>query len=185
MAGVVVDASPDDLALARSDLPAGFQLAAEKSLASEYVAFYLRPSALDSEASGGNSLLSVLISVGVYTTTVDAESVYLEASADSSARAIEDLQFVSDAATDVVTEPFEGAALGADASEAYRVSYRLMERHIFEYGHRFRLGNVLAYVVVAAIGDPDEPQHLLEDARNLVQRQIDHIADAAQQEGAQ
>jgi hypothetical protein len=181
----VVNASPGDIALTRTDLPAGFQLAAEKSLGPEYVALYLRPSALDPEASGGNSLLSVLTSVGVYTTTVDAERVYLEASGDSNAWAIEDIELASDAATDVVTEPFEGAALGADASEAYRVSYRLMERHIFEYGHRFRLGNVLAYVVVAAIGDPEEPQHLLEDARNLVQQQIDHIADAAQQEGAQ
>jgi hypothetical protein len=47
--------------------------------------------------------------------------------------------------------------------------------------HRFRIGNVLAYVVVAAVGTPDEPEHLLEDARDLVQRQIDHIAGAALQ----
>lgn len=179
--GVVVNASPDDIALTRSDMPAGFQLAVEKSLGREYVALYLRPSALDPEVSGGNSLLSVLTSVGVYTTTAHAENVYLEASADPIEQAIEDIALVSDTATDIVTQPFEGAAQGADASEAYRVTYRLMERRIYEYGHRFRLGNVLAYVVVAAIGNPDEPQHLLEDALDLVQRQIDHIAEATPQ----
>ncbi len=181
MVGVVVNASPDDLVLTRSDMPAGFQLAAEKSSGPEYFALYLRPSALDPEASGGNSLLSVLTSVAVYTTTADAEKVYLEASADPTEPAIEDHALVSGAATDVVTQPFEGAAQGADASEAYRVTYRLMGRRVFEYGHRVRLGNVLAYVVVAAIGNPDEPQHLLEDARDLVQRQINHIAEAAPQ----
>jgi len=180
MAGVVLNASPGDLALTRSDMPAGFQLAAEKSAGREYIALYLRPSALDAEASGGNSLLSVLTSVAVYTTTADAEKAYLEASADPTRRAIEDVELVGGAATDIATQPFEGAAQGADASEAYRVTYRLMERRIFEYGHRVRLGNVLAYVVVAAIGNPDEPPHLLEDARDLVQRQIDHIAEAAQ-----
>ena len=68
---------------------------------------------------------------------------------------------------------------GADASEAFRVTYRLLDRTIVEYGHRFRLGNVLAHVVVAAIGDPNEPASLLGDARDLVQRQIDQIVAAA------
>jgi hypothetical protein len=181
IAGLELNASPADIALTRTDLPAGFQLAAEKSLGREYVALYLRPSALDPEASGGNSLLSVLASVGIYTTTTDAQSVYLEASADPTEQTGEEIPLVSSKATDIVTEPFAGAAQGADASEAYRVTYSLMEQHIFEYGHRFRLGNVLAYVVVAAIGDPDEPQHLLKDARDLVQRQIDHIAEASPQ----
>ena len=181
MAGVVLRASPDGIALTRSDMPAGFQLGAEKSSGSEYVALYLRPSALDPEASGGNTLLSVLTSVGVYTTTVSAEQVYLGASADPSKRAIEDVALVSKSATEVVTEPFVGAVQGADASEAYRVTYRLMGQPIFEYGHRFRVGNVLAYVVVAAIGGPDEPQNLLPDAHDIVQRQIDHIIDAAAQ----
>ncbi len=180
MIGMILHASPEDIALKRSDLPAGFQLAAEKTLGPEYVALYLRPSALDPEASGGNTLLSVLTSVGVYTTTTHAESVYLEAAADPIEQAIEDVGLVSGAATDIVTEKFEGAAQGADASEAYRVSYRLMDQLVFEYGHRLRLGNVLVYVVVAAIGNPDEPQHLLEDARDIVQRQIDHIAGASE-----
>lgn len=181
MTGVVVKAPPEDIALTRSDMPAGFQLGAEKSSGSEYVALYLRPSALDPEASGGNSLLSVLTSVGVYTTTASAEHVYLEATADPTKQAIEDIALVSKSATEVVTEPFVGAVQGADASDAYRVTYRLMGQPIFEYGHRFRVGNVLAYVVVAAIGAPDEPQNLLQDARDLVQRQIDHIVDAAAQ----
>lgn len=179
MTGAVLRASPDDIALIRPDMPAGFQLATEKSSGPEYVALYLRPSALDPEASGGNTLLSVLTSVGVYTSTVSAEQVYLDASADPSKQAIEDIALVSKSATEVVTEPFVGAAQGADASEAYRVTYRLMGQPIFEYGHRFRVGNVLAYVVVAAIGDPEEPQYLLQDARDLVQRQIDHIIEAA------
>lgn len=181
MTGVVVKAPPEDIALTRSDMPAGFQLGAEKSSGSEYVALYLRPSALDPEASGGNSLLSVLTSVGVYTTTASAEHVYLEATADPTKQAIEDIALVSKSATEVVTEPFVGAVQGADASDAYRVTYRLMGQPIFEYGHRFRVGNVLAYVVVAAIGAPDEPQNLLQDARDLIQRQIDHIVDAAAQ----
>lgn len=181
MTGVVVKAPPEDIALTRSDMPAGFQLGAEKSSGSEYVALYLRPSALDPEASGGNTLLSVLTSVGVYTTTASAEQVYLEATADPTKQAIEDIALVSKSATEVVTEPFVGAVQGADASDAYRVTYRLMGQPIFEYGHRFRVGNVLAYVVVAAIGAPDEPQNLLQDARDLVQRQIDHIVDAAAQ----
>jgi hypothetical protein len=181
LAGLALNASPDAVALTRTDLPAGFQLAAEKRSGPEYVALYLRPSALDPDASGGNTLLSVLTSVGVYTTTADAESVYRAASADLTGQAIESAALVSDRATDIVTEPFEGTAQGTDASEAFRVSYRLMEQPVFEYGHRLRLGNVLAYVVVAAIGNPDEPQHLLEDARDLVQRQIDHIAEAAAQ----
>jgi hypothetical protein len=185
IAGAVVDASPSDLALTRTDLPAGFQLAVEKSLGSEYVALYLRPSALDAEESGGNPLLSVLTGVGVYKTTAHAESAYLEASADPADQAIEDIPLISDEATDIVTEPFTGSAQGADASEAYRITYLLMERHVYEYSHRFRVGNVAAYVVVSAIGGPDEPQHLLKGARDIVQRQIDHIAKAAQQEGAQ
>jgi hypothetical protein len=119
--------------------------------------------------------------VGVYTTTVSAEQVYLDASANPSKRSIEDLALVSKSATEVVTEPFDGAVQGADSAEAYRVTYRLMGQPIFEYGHRFRVGNVLAYVVVAAIGGPDEPQNLLPDARNLVQRQIDHIIAAVAQ----
>ena len=179
MTGVVLRASPDDIALTRSDMPAGFQLGAEKSSGAEYVALYLRPSALDPEASGGNTLLSVLTSVGVYTTTVSADQVYLEATADPSKQALEDIALISKSATEVVTEPFAGAAQGADASEAYRVTYRLMGQPIYEYGHRFRVGNVLAYVVVAAIGDPEEPPYLLQDARDLVQRQIDHIIAAA------
>ena len=181
MTGVVLKTSPRDIALTRSDLPAGFQLATEKSAGPEYVALYLRPSALDPEASGGNSLLSVLTSVGIYTTTVNAENIYLEASTNSAGRTNEATALISEKATDVVTESFEGAAQGADASEAYRVSYRLMGKPVFEYGHRFRLGNVLAYVVVAGIGNPEEPQHLLKDARDLVQRQINHIAEAAGQ----
>ena len=88
---------------------------------------------------------------------------------------------ISEQATNVLTAPFESVVEGADASEAYRVTYQLMGRNIYEYGHRFRLGNVLAYVVVAAIGTPEEPEHLLEDARDLVQRQIDRIAEAASQ----
>ena len=60
-----------------------------------------------------------------------------------------------------------------------------MEKHIFEYGHRFRVGNVLAYVVVAAIGNPDEPENLVKAARDLVQRQIDHIAKAVAQSAPQ
>lgn len=178
---VVVDVPPGNIALMRSDLPAGFQLAAEKSLGAEYVALYLRPSAIDPEASGGNSLLSVLTSVGVYTTPIHAENIYLEATTGPTAQPFEDISLAGGTATDIVVQPFDGAVQGADASEAYRVTYRLMERPIFEYGHRFRMGNVLAYVVVAAIGDPDEPEHLLEDARDLVQRQIDHISETAAQ----
>jgi len=179
MAGVVVDASPDAIALTRADMPAGFQLAAEKGEGPEYVALYLRPNAVDEEIAGGNSLLSVLTSVAVYTTTARAEQVYREASGSPTQQNDEDFELLSSAATDIVTEPFAGAAEGVDASEAYRVTYSLMGRRIFEYGHRIRLGNVLAYVVVAAIGDPGEPEHLLGDARDLVQRQIDHIAEAA------
>jgi signal transduction histidine kinase len=43
----MVEASAADLALSRSDMPAGFQLVADKSSGPEYVALYLRPSALD------------------------------------------------------------------------------------------------------------------------------------------
>jgi hypothetical protein len=181
MAELELHASPADIALTRLDLPAGFQLAAEKSSGPEYLALYLRPSSLDPEASGGNSLLSVLVSVGVYTTTVDAKTVYLRASADPSGKAVEDIALVSGSATDIVTQSFDGAAQGANASEAFRVTYSLMDQPVFEYGHRFRLGNVLAHIVVAAVGDQDEPQHLLKDTRDLVQRQIDHIAEAAAQ----
>ena len=176
---VVLKASSGDLALTRSDMPAGFQLAAEKSSGPEYLALYLRPSAAEEEESGGNKLLSVLTVVGVYTTTAAAEQMYLKATADSAEQGIEEAAMISQAATNVVTVPFEGVVDGADASEAYRVTYQLMGRNIYEYGHRFRLGNVLAYVVVAAIGNPNEPEHLLEDARDLVQRQIDRIAEAA------
>jgi hypothetical protein len=182
--GVTVDAPADALALARLDLPAGFQLAAEERSGPEYVALYLRPAALDDAASGGNRLLSVLTTVGVYTTTTDAEGVYRAAS-DPTQQAIEDVALVSEQATDIVTEPFAGAAQGADAAEAFRVTYRLMGRSVYEYGHRLRFGNVLAYVVVAAVGDSQEPSHLLEDARNLVQRQIDKIAANAGQPAAQ
>ncbi|HSN78045.1 MAG TPA: hypothetical protein VL334_23470, partial [Anaerolineae bacterium] len=181
MSGVMLDVTPDAIALTRSDMPAGFQLAAERGLGSEYVALYLRPSALESDASGGNKLLSVLTSVGVYTSTVAAERVYLNASADPTKQAIDDITVGGGAATDVVVEPFAGAAQGAEASEAFRVTYRLMNQAVFEYGHRFRLGNVLGHVVVAAIGDPDEPEHLLRDARDLAQRQIDRIVQAAAQ----
>jgi hypothetical protein len=181
LTGVVLKASPGDLALTRSDMPAGFQLAAEKTLGPEYLALYLRPSALEEEESGGNKLLSVLTSVGVYTTTVAAEEAYLAKTATSGEQEIEEASMISAAATNVVTTPFEGVVQGADASEAYRVSYQLMDQNIYEYGHRFRVGNVLAYVVVAAVGNPNEPQHLLDDTRNLVQRQIDHIMEAADQ----
>lgn len=179
MTGIVLNSLPSDLALMRTDLPAGFQLAAEKALGHEYVALYLRPSALDPKASGGNSLLSVLTSVGVYTSTTDAENIYLEASDGPIEQSIGDVSLANGSATDFVSVSFEGAAQGADMSEAYRVSYRLMDQNVFEYGHRFRLGNVLAYVVVSAIGNPDEPQYLLEDARSIVQRQIDHIVEAS------
>ena len=91
---------------------------------------------------------------------------------------------ISGAATNVAVVPFEGAVQGADASEAYQVTYQLLGQSIYEYGHRFRLGNVLAYVVVAAIGNPGEPEYLLETARDLVQRQIDHIAEASAQGGS-
>ncbi len=184
LTGVVLKASSGDLALTRSDMPAGFQLAAEKSSGPEYVALYLRPSALEEEESGGNKLLSVLTVVGVYTTTVAAEEVYLKATADPAEQGIEEAAMISEAATNVVTAPFEGVVQGVDASEAHRVTYQLMDRSVYEYGHRFRLGNVLAYVVVAAIGNPDEPEHLLEDARDLVQRQIDHITEAAAQDAS-
>lgn len=180
-ADIMVNVSPGDVALTRSDMPAGFQLAAEKGSGAEYVALYLRPAALDPEASGGNALLSVLTSVAVYTTTAEAEQVYLEASADPAEQAVEDIELLSDAATDIVSEPFEAVVEGVDESEAHRVTYNLMGRRVFEYGHRVRVGNVLAYVVVAAVGDPDEPQYLVEDARGLVQRQIDHIVDTGSQ----
>ena len=188
LTGLVLNVSPGDLALTRLDMPAGFQLAAEKSSGTEsgteYVALYLRPSALQEGESGGNKLLSVLTSVGVYTTTVAAEKVYREANAVSAYMGIEEAAMITKGATNVITAPFEGAVRGADASEAYRVTYQLMGQGVYEYGHRFRLGNVLAYVVVAAIGNPDEPEHLIEGARDLVQRQIDHIAEAAAQGGS-
>jgi hypothetical protein len=122
IAELMVNVPPKDIALTRSDLPAGFQLAAEKSLGPEYVAFYLRPSAVEPEASGGNALLSVLTSVGVYATPARAEGIYLEVSADLTKQAFEDIPLASGAATDILTQPFDGAVQGADASEAYRVS---------------------------------------------------------------
>ena len=176
---MVLKASPSDLALTRLDMPAGFQLAAEKSSSLEYLALYLRPSALQEGESGGNKLLSVLTSVGVYTTTVDAKEAYLEPNANAPLMGIEEAAMITKGATNVVTAPFDGAVRGADASEAYQVTYQLMGQNVYEYGHRFRLGNVLAYVVVAAIGNPGEPEYLLETARDLVQRQIDHIVAAA------
>jgi hypothetical protein len=181
VAGVEIHASPVDLALTRTDLSAGFQLAGEKSAGPEYAALYLRPSALDSQASGGNMLLSVLTSVGVYTTTAEAKQVYLEASADPTKQLDQDITLISEDATDFVIEPIESEIQGADESEVVRVTYRIMDQNIFEYGHRFRLGNVLVYIVVSAIGNPDEPQTLLEDARAIIQRQIDRIAAAASQ----
>lgn len=177
--GKVVEAAAAELALARTDMPAGFQLAAERESEREYVALYLRPSALETEASGGNTLLSVMTSIGVYTTTVDAVQIYAQAIGDATAQEPESSPLIGQNATDVVTAPFAGAVQGADASEAFRVTYRLLDRTIVEYGHRFRLGNVLAHVVVAAIGDPNEPASLLGDARDLVQRQIDQIVAAA------
>ena len=177
--GTVVEAPAADLALARTDMPAGFQLAAERESDREYVALYLRPSALETEASGGNTLLSVMTSIGVYTTTVDAEQIYAKSAGGAAAPEPESAPLISQNATDVVTAPFAGAVQGADASEALRVTYRLMDQTVVEYGHRFRLGNVLAHVVVAAIGNPSEPETLLRDARDLVQRQIDHIVEAA------
>lgn len=179
MRGVVVEADPAELALTRLDMPAGFELAAEKGSDIEYVALYLRQSALDTDTSGGNTLLSVMTSVGVYTTTVDAEQAFLLAERDAAEEELEAEALVSRNATDIVSAPFAGAAVGTDASEALRVTYRLMDRTVVEYGHRFRLGNVLAHVVVAAIGNPNEPETLLGDARDLVQRQIDHIVEAA------
>lgn len=179
LGGAVLDASPDNLALTREDLPAGFRLAAEKASGPEYVAFYLRPAALEPQASGGNTLLSVVTSIGVYTTTVEAEQVYLKAISDPNSQATEEAALVSRAATGVVTEPYDGAVKGADAAQAVRTSYRLVGQNVYEYGHRFRVGNVLAYVVVAAVGSPDEPEQLLKSARDIVQRQIDHIAEAS------
>jgi hypothetical protein len=181
MGAVVLDVMPDAIALTRADMPAGFQLAAEKRADPEYLALYLRPAALGSETSGGNKLLSVLTNVGVYTSTVTAEHVYLQATADVAQQAGDELALISEAATGVVVEPFAGATQGAEAAEAFRVTYQLMGQTVYEYGHRFRLGNVLGYVVVAAIGEPGEPDHLLQDARDLVQRQIDHIVQAAAQ----
>ena len=181
MSAVVLKTAPATIALTRADLPAGFQLAAEKSTGFEYTALYLRPSALDPNAAGGNTLLSVLTIVGVYTTTAAAEKVYGQTSADPARQAIENTALAGGRATDIVTESFAGAVQGANAAEAYRVTYRLMGQPIFEYGHRFRLGNALGYVVVAAMGNPDEPQRLRADTRDLVQRQIDHIIDAAVQ----
>ncbi len=171
MGAVVLDVMPDAIALTRADMPAGFQLAAEKRADPEYLALYLRPAALGSETSGGNKLLSVLTNVGVYTSTMTAE------------QAGDELALISEAATGVVVEPFAGATQGAEAAEAFRVTYQLMGQTVYEYGHRFRLGNVLGYVVVAAIGEPGEPDHLLQDARDLVQRQIDHIVASAQTGG--
>ncbi len=173
--GVVIEVPPDTLALTRLEMPAGFHLAAEKQEGPEYVALYLRPAALDPAAAGGNSLLSVLSTVGVYTTTAAAEEIYAAASKPTQ-QAIEDIALVSNNATDIVTVPFEDAVQGADAAEAFHVSYKLMGQSVYEYGHRLRVGNVIAYVVVAAIGNPDEPPHLLVNARDIVQRQIDKIA---------
>jgi hypothetical protein len=178
LSGIVLNASPGDLALTRLDMPAGFQLAAERSSDLEYVALYLRPSALQEGQSGGNKLLSVLTSVGVYTTTVDAERVYREATAVSTHTGVEEAAMITKGATNVAMAPFDGAVVGADASEAYQVTYELMGQGVYEYGHRFRLGNVVVYVVVAAVGDPDEPEHLIRDVRDLAQRQIDHIVAA-------
>lgn len=179
---VVVKAPPEDLALTREDMPAGFQLAVEKSEGPQYMALYLRPSALQEQESGGNRLLSVLTVVGVYTTTAAAEEEYLEASTDSATEAIGEAAMIAEAATTIVTEPFAGVVQGADAAEALRVTYQLSGQSIYEYGHRFRLGNVLAYVIVTAMGDPGEPEHLLEDTRDLVQRQVDRITEAANEE---
>ena len=179
LTGVALRVPPGDLALTRLDMPAGFQLAAKKSSGPEYVALYLRPSALQAGESGSNKLLSVLTSVAVYTTTVDAEKVYRKANTVSAHMEIEEATMITKGATNVVTAPFDGAVRGADASEAYQVTYQLMGQNVYEYGHRFRLGNVLAYVVVAAIGNPDEPEHLIRDVRDLTQRQIDRIVEAA------
>lgn len=179
VAGLEVEAQPADLALTRADLPAGFQKAGERSEGTEYAAVYLRPTALEPEASGGNSLLSVLTTVAVYTTTLDAETAYRDTSNEVTEQAIAELQERVGEVSDVAIQSVGGAPQGTDASEAYRVTYRLMEQNIFEYGYRLRMGNVLAYVVVTALGNPGEPDHLLGDARDLVQRQIDRIAAAA------
>lgn len=179
--GVVVKASARDLALTRTDMPAGFQLTTEKSQGPDYLALYLRPSALEEAASGGNKLLSVLVSVGVYASTAAADEVYRTATTSAAEEGLEAGAMISKGAKNVVTAPFEGVVQGADASEAYRVSYQLLDQNVFEYGHRFRLGNVLAHVVVTAIGDPDEPEQLLEATRDLVQRQVDRIVEAATQ----
>lgn len=183
VAGLEVQAVPADITLTRADLPAGFQMAGEQHKGVEYAAFYLRPAALDQGASGGNSLLSVLTTVAVYTTTLEAQSAYRQTSNELTEQAIGDIQERVGEVSDIVIQSVGGAPEGTDASEVYRVSYRLMDQNVFEYGYRLRMGNVLAHVVVTALGNPDEPGHLHGDARDLVQRQMDRISGAAREAG--
>jgi hypothetical protein len=176
-AGVVVDAAPNELALTRTDLPAGFQLAGEKASGPEYFALYLRPGAMDEATSGGNTLLGVLTYVAVYPTAAEAQEAFARVN-DPEKKEMQAVELRSSAAADVVSEPYAGAVQGADQSEAGKVNYLLNDRRIFEYSHRVRLGNVLAYMVVSAIGTPAEPERLAGDVRDLVQRQVDRIAAA-------
>jgi hypothetical protein len=177
--GNALDVVPAALALEREDLPAGFQLATQESKGPEYLAIFLRPAALDPGASGGNSLLGVILTLGVYTSTTQAEAQYVAQSTNPTGNAVAGVARTSQAATDIVTEEYAGATVGADQAEAHRVTYRLMNRTVYEYAHRFRLGNVLVGIVVSAAGNPEEPVLLLRDANAIVQRQIDRIVAAA------
>jgi hypothetical protein len=183
------------LLLQRGDLPAGFQLAAQgadEASSAEAAAVYLRPVALDLQASGGNPLLGVISSVGVYTTTAQAEAVWAQGSAQSSAQMVAEITSLMAGATGIEAEPFAGSVRQADAAEAYRVTYRVAEMPIYEYRQRFRLGNVVASVVVSSLGETPagaapaaglgsggEPEQLLEAAQALTQKQIDRIVGSA------
>ena len=178
MARTEVRTAPEAIALTRADLPAGFEKATEKRSGTEYAALFLRPTALEEQASGGNSLLSVLTNIAVYTSTTQAADIFAEASIDNTQQTIAELTSLNTSVSDISIEPFAGAVQGADDSEAFHVAFKLLEQDVFQYGYRFRIGNVLAYVVVAAIGRPDEPQNFRKSARDIVQRQIDHLVES-------
>ena len=79
-------------------------------------------------------------------------------------------------------QPYAVTVSGTDAVAAYRVEYMVGITPIIEYRYRWRMGNVVAGVIVTARVTTirEEPTTLSERAKAIAERQVVRIYRLAQ-----
>ncbi len=168
-----------DLVIDRSDLPVSFAAGGVQPTANGQVALFLRPEVLAEAKLPAGDLLGVMAAVEVTGSSEEAGRRFAES--DDAASISQSIGGGLSASSLSGVRRLTPTLEGVDGALLFRVEYELAGVAVVEYRYRLWVGKAVANLLINGRPGTDggEPAQLMEQARQVAERQAERLTQAA------